>query len=68
MLITEGRRRGRDRMVAWFTTTMHSVPITTDVESSNPDQGVVCNIIWWTLSVTCDRTVFFSGYLDFLQQ
>ena len=39
-------RRGRDRMVVGFTTThMQSVPITTDVVSSNLDQGEVYNII-----------------------
>jgi hypothetical protein len=25
---------------------MQSVPITTDVVSSNPNQGEVCNIMW----------------------
>ena len=35
-------RHGRDRMVVGFTTTnAKSVPITTDVVSSNLDQGVV---------------------------
>jgi hypothetical protein len=39
-------RRGRDRMVFGFTTTyMQSVPITTDVVSSNLDQGEVYNIM-----------------------
>jgi hypothetical protein len=35
-------RRGRDRMVVGFTTTYAS----TDVVSSNLDQGVVYNIMW----------------------
>ena len=43
--------RCRDRMVVVLTTTMvvvltmQSVPITTDVVSSNPDQGDVYNIM-----------------------
>ena len=53
-------RRGRDRM--------QSVPITTDVVSSNLDQGEVYNIMWSSLSVTCDRSVVFSGYSGFLYQ
>jgi len=35
-------RRGRDRMVA-------------DVVSSNLNQGEVYNIMWYSLSLTCDR-------------
>ena len=35
----------RDRMVVGFTTTMQSVSITTDVVSSNLDQGEVSNIM-----------------------
>ena len=31
------------------------MPITTDVLSSNLDQGEVYNIMWYSLSVTCDR-------------
>ena len=40
-------RRGRDRMVDGFTTTvpMQSVPITTDVVSSNLVHGEVYNIV-----------------------
>ena len=41
---------------------MQSVIITTDVVSSNLDQGVVYNIMWYSLSVTCDRSVVFSTY------
>jgi hypothetical protein len=26
------------------------------------------NIMWWSLSVTCDRSVVFSGYSSFLHQ
>ena len=33
-------------MVVGFTTTMQSVPITTDVVSLNLDQGEVYNIMW----------------------
>jgi hypothetical protein len=52
-------RCGRDRMVAGFTTTY----ATTDVVSSNLDQGEVYNIMWESWSVTCDRSVVFSGFL-----
>jgi len=39
-------RRGRDRVVVGFTTNyMQSVPITTNVVSSKPDQGEVNNIM-----------------------
>ena len=39
-------RRGRDRMVAGFTSTyVQSLPITTDVVSSDLDQGEVYNIM-----------------------
>ena len=41
----EKGRRGRDRMVVGFTTPMQSVPITTDVVSSNPDQSEEYNNI-----------------------
>ena len=37
---------------------MQSVPITTDVVSSNLDQSGVYNI----MTKTCDRSVAFSGY------
>jgi len=47
---------------------MQSVPITTDVVSSNLDQGEVYNIMWYSLSVTCDRLVVFSGYSRVLHQ
>ena len=40
---------------------MQSVPISTDIASSNLDQGDVYNIMWQSLSVTCDRSVVFSG-------
>ena len=43
-------------------------PITTDVVSSNLDQGEVYNIMWWSFSVTCDRSVIFSGSSAFLYQ
>ena len=46
-----------------------SVPITT-VVSSNPGQTrcTRCNIMWSSLSVTCGRSVVFSGYSGFLHQ
>jgi hypothetical protein len=39
---------------------MQSAPITTDVVSLNPAQGKVYNIMLYTLSVTCGRSVVFS--------
>ena len=47
---------------------MQSVPITTDVVSSNLDQGEVYNIMWSSLSVTYDRSVDFSGSSGYLHQ
>ena len=44
------------------------LPITTDVVSSNLGQGEVYNIILYSLSVTCDRSVVFSGSSGFLHQ
>ena len=47
------------------------MPITIDVVSSNlhqPNQGEVYNIMWKSLSVTCDRTVVFSGSSGLLHQ
>ena len=59
----------RDRMVFGFITIpMQSVLITTDVVSSNLDQGEAYNIMRSSLSVTCDRSVVFSGYFGFLHQ
>ena len=37
-----------------------------NVISSNSDQGEVYNIMWSSLSVSCDRSVVFSGYSGFL--
>ena len=66
--VTRGHR-GSDRMVAGFTTTyMQSVPFTTDVVSPNLDQVDEYNIMWSSLSVTCDRTVVFSGSSGSLHQ
>jgi hypothetical protein len=48
---------------------MQSVPITTDIVSSNLDQGEVYNIMWQSLSVTATgRQVVFSGSSAFLHQ
>ena len=47
---------------------MQSMPITTDVVSSNLDHGEVYNIMLYSLSVTCGRSVVFSGSSDFLHQ
>jgi hypothetical protein len=45
---------------------MQSVHITTDVVSSNLDQGEVYTIKWYSLSVTCDRSVVFTESFSFL--
>jgi len=44
---------------------MKSVPIITYVVCSNPAQARCTryNIMWYNLSVTCDRSVVFSGFL-----
>ena len=47
---------------------MQSVPITTDAVSLNLDQGEVYNIMWYSLSVTCDMSVVFSGSSGFLHK
>jgi hypothetical protein len=49
---------------------VQSVPITIDVVSSNPAHGEVYSIQHYVikLSVTCDRSVVFSGYSGFLHQ
>jgi len=47
---------------------MESVPINTDVVSSNLHQGEVYNIIWSSLTLTCNRSVAFYGYSGFLHQ
>jgi hypothetical protein len=39
---------------------MQWLPITTDVVSSILDQGKVYNIMSWSLTVICDRSVVFS--------
>ena len=39
---------------------MQSVSINTGVVSSNIDQGEVHNMMWLSLSVTCDMSVVFS--------
>ena len=49
-------RGGRDRMVVGFKLPMQSVPITTNVVSSNLDQGEMYNIMSSSLSVICDKT------------
>jgi len=49
---------------------MQSVPIITKVVSSKPVHGDVYSIqyYWINLSVTCDRSVVFSGNSGFLHQ
>jgi hypothetical protein len=44
------------------------MPITTDIVSSNLDQGEVYNITWEILSAICDRSVVFSGSSGLLHQ
>jgi hypothetical protein len=47
LLLCDCVRRGHDRMVVEFTITyMQPVSITTDVVSSNLNQGEVYNIMW----------------------
>ena len=71
--LTRGRR-GRDRMVAGFTTALslltQSVHITTNVVSEFPPRRGVLDITLCdkSLSVTCDRSVVFSGSSAFLHQ
>jgi hypothetical protein len=60
-------------VIVWkldFQLPVQSVPITTDVASSNPAQGEgkVYNIMWSSLSVIRGRSVVFSGYSGFLHQ
>jgi len=60
---------GQNRMVVDFTTTyMQSMPITTNVVSSNPAHDEVYSIQHYviSLSVTYGRLVDFSGYYGFL--
>ena len=59
-----GGRRGRDRMIVDLQLHMPPMPITTNVVSLNPAQArcTTSNIMWWSLSGTCDRSVVFSGY------
>jgi len=47
---------------------MQSVPIITEVVSSNIDQGEVYNIMWYCLSVTCDKSMALFGFSSFLPQ
>ena len=61
-------RPGRDRMVVGLKLHVQSVPITTNIVSSNPahDEVYSINIMWYNLPVTCDRSMVFSGYSGFL--
>ena len=47
-------------VIAWY------VSITADVVSSNPDQGKVYSIMWYSLSANYDRSVVFSGSSGFV--
>jgi len=61
MFIFDRGCRGHDRMVVGYTTTL-PVHIATKIVSSNPVHGEV-----YSLSVTCGRSVIFSGYSGFLR-
>jgi hypothetical protein len=62
----ESTKKPRD---IWHFHTFQNITkgITTDV-SSNLDQDEVYNIMWYNLSLTCDRSVVFSGSSGFLRQ
>ena len=51
-----------------FIIIINNLQQTTDVVSSNLDQGEVYNIMWYSLSVTCDRSMVFSGSFGSLHQ
>jgi len=65
MLFT-GDRRGRNRVVVGFTT-IHAISAYHHW-CCETHQGEVYNIIWSSLSVTCDRPVVFSWSSGFLHQ
>ena len=55
LIVLERGRRGRDRMVVGFTTTfMQSVPITTEVVSSNPFHGEMYSIQHYVIKLISD--------------
>jgi hypothetical protein len=59
-------RRGRDRMVVGFSTTVQSVPITTNVVSSNPVHGRVYSIQHYVIKFVNDlRQV--GGFIQVFQ-
>ena len=63
--------RGPDRMVVWFTTicaisAYHQQ--TLRVRAPFMARCTRYNIMWYSLSVTCDRSVVFSGYSGFIHQ
>ena len=64
-------RCGRDRMVVEMTINIQSVFITTKVACSNSAHGDVYSIQQYViicLSMTCCRSVVFSGYSGFFHQ
>ena len=60
-----GGSRGRDRMVVGFTTTC---AISGEFESRSWRDVLNTTVCDKVLSVTCDRSVVFSGYSGFLHQ
>ena len=53
-------------VIAWYLDlqlSMQSIPITTDIVSSIHDKDEVTTLCNKVLSVTCDRSVVFSGFL-----
>jgi hypothetical protein len=60
-------------VIAWYLDlqlSIQSVSITTNVVSYIPAQAMCTryNIVWYSLSVTCERWVIFSGFSGFLHQ
>ena len=60
----------RVRVIMWLVLQLpiQSVPIATNIVSSNLDHGEVYNIMWKSLSVTSDRSVVFFSSSGFLHQ
>ena len=59
-----------DRMIVWFTTICNQClsPLKLWVRSPFMSRCTRYTIMWYSLSVTCYRSVIFSGYPGFLHQ